>query len=70
MTIYVTPFDDGTKQCTGPSTDSGFASLDEVAAVMGEPDKRYEAMLIYGAGNERVLFSRAVFCIDGDGNKD
>lgn len=34
-TIYCTPFDDETKQSTGPSTDSGFTSIAEVLESMG-----------------------------------
>lgn len=70
MTIYVTPFTDEPRECTGPSTDSGFQSLDDVAVAMGAPDIRYDAMLIYGGGNDRVVFSRFAFRIDDDGNKD
>ncbi len=36
MTIYSTPFDIETKQPTGPSTDSGFGSIDEAVAILGE----------------------------------
>lgn len=66
--IYVTPFTDEPRECTGPSTESGFQSLAEVSDAMGEPLKRYPAMLIYGDGNDRVVFSRVVFRIDGDGS--
>lgn len=38
MTIYLTPFDPTTKQCTGPSVDSGMVSLDEVVLMMGPPE--------------------------------
>ena len=34
-TIYCTPFDDETKQSTGPSTDSGFTTISEVVDAMG-----------------------------------
>lgn len=68
MTIYATPFTDEPRECTGPSTDSGFQSLDEVVEAMGEPAKRYRAMLIYGEGNDRVVFSRIIFRIDDDGS--
>lgn len=65
MTIYATPFKNSTKQCSGPSTDSGFASLDDVAAAMGEPDvRRSKRVLIYGPGEDRVAFSDFIFCID------
>lgn len=68
MTIYATPFKNSTKQCSGPSTDAGFESLDDVVAAMGEPDvKRSKRMAIYGPGEDRVVFSDFIFCIDGDG---
>lgn len=64
--IYITPFKTQTLETTGPSNDSGFASLDDVVAVMG-PDhvKRTRALLVYGDETDRVLFSRAPFRIDG-----
>lgn len=37
MIIYATPFDNDTKATTGPSTDSGMASIDQVVELMG-PD--------------------------------
>jgi len=68
MTIYVTAFKNSTKQCSGPSTDSGFNSLDNVIATMGEPDvPPFERMLIYGSEEDQVVFSDFIFCIDGDG---
>lgn len=69
MTIYVTPFKASTKETTGPSTDSGFDSLEDVVAVMGEPDvSRGRNMLIYGPGEERVVFSKIIFRIDAGGS--
>lgn len=71
MTIYVTPFNNDTKQCTGASAPSGFDSLDQVATAMGDGfASRTEKTLIYGDGCERVLFSPAVFHIDGGGITD
>lgn len=67
MTIYATPFKASTKETTGPSTDSGFQSLDDVVAAMGEPLKRYKAMVIYGPGEDRVVFSKIIFRIDEPG---
>lgn len=67
MTIYATPFKAGTKETTGPSTDSGFQSLDDVVTAMGEPLKRYKSMVIYGPGEDRVVFSKIIFRIDEDG---
>ena len=37
MSIYATPFRASDKQCTGPSTDSGFKSIQGVIDAMGEP---------------------------------
>lgn len=69
-TIYATPFNASDKQATGPSTDSGFASIDAVVTLMGEPDVyRSKRMAIYGPGEDRVVFSTFVFCVDGVGNK-
>jgi len=63
--IYVTPFKNSTKQCSGPSTDAGFASLADVATAMGEPDvPATKRMLIYGPGEDRVVFSDFIFSID------
>lgn len=36
MPTYLTPFDNDTKQPTGPSSDSGFSSIDEAIEVLGE----------------------------------
>ena len=36
MTIHSTPFDPDTKQPTGPSTDSGFGSIDEAVEILGD----------------------------------
>lgn len=68
MTIYVTPFRNSDKQTTGPSTDAGFASLDDVVTAMGEPLFQSKRMVIYGPGEDRVVFSDFIFCIDESGN--
>jgi len=60
-TIYATPFDQATKQPTGASTDSGFASLNDVVTTMGKPIHEYKRMVIYSPG---VVFSDFIFCID------
>lgn len=36
MTLFLTPFDSDTKQPTGPSSDSGFGSINEAVAVLGD----------------------------------
>ena len=65
MTIYVTPFSNSTKQTTGPSADSGFASIADVVAALGEPVAPARARTaIYGPGEERVIFSDYVFRVD------
>jgi hypothetical protein len=56
--IFATPFDGSSMQCTGPSSDAGFASLEQVREVMGEPYAQGGAFLVYGGDVERVLFSR------------
>lgn len=68
MTIYATPFKASTKETTGPSTDSGFQSFDDVVTAVGEPLKRYKAMVIYGPGEDRVVFSKIILCVDEVGS--
>jgi len=68
--IYVTPFNNVNKQSTGASNDSGFATLDDVVAVMGLPDlKRTKKTLVYGLGNDRVIFSDFLLCVDDGVNR-
>jgi len=69
MTIYVTPFNGTTKETTGPSTDSGFETLEAVVEAMGPPAVTYKAMVIYGEGEDRVVFSKIIFRIDEPGTK-
>lgn len=45
--IYLTEYNAATLQCTSASTDSGFATLDEVRAMMGEPVNSARHMLCY-----------------------
>lgn len=47
--IYMTPFNQATRQPTGPSKPTGWNTLQQAADLMGEPSKRYAAMLIYDA---------------------
>jgi len=61
VTIYATSFDPQTLEPTGHSADSGFDSLETVAAVMGPPITQAAAFLIYGDDTSRVLFSRTPF---------
>lgn len=44
---YLTPYDENTRQCTGPSVPAGVETLDEARAILGEPRVAYRAMLIY-----------------------
>lgn len=67
MTIYATPFRGGTKETTGPSTDSGFKTLDQVRAAMPErPRFRSDRMVVYSYGEDRVVYSDFIFRIDGE----
>lgn len=64
MTIYATPYNQATKQTTGPSTDSGFESLDQVVGMMGNPMHRSPRWLAYGSmGDEAVAYSEFVFSL-------
>lgn len=66
--IYATPFRASDKQTTSPSTDSGFESLDDVVTAMGsEYVSRGKRMVIYGPGEDRVVFSDFIFRIDEGG---
>lgn len=60
--IFSTPYDPATLHCTGPSTDSGFSTLDEVPMLLGEPDMRHPRMLTYAAAG--VAYSDFVLHID------
>jgi hypothetical protein len=66
MTIYATPFTRSDGKCTGPSTDSGFTSIDHVIDSMGQSVcvLYRPRMVVYGEGEERVLFSHTIFHID------
>jgi len=58
--IYMTPFDPATKECTGGSEDSGFQTIADAVAVMGDPIRRGLSLAIYPG----VVFSRVMFSID------
>jgi len=65
MTIYATPYNPTTKETTGPSKDSGFESLDQVADMMGPPTHRSPRWLAYVTGDDQAIaYSEFVFCID------
>lgn len=60
--IYLTPFDETTKRATAPSSDSGFQTLAEVAAVMGDAwTTRSNRLIIYPG----VAFSDYPFLLTG-----
>lgn len=61
MTIYATPFTDSNKTATARSRDSGFESLDQVVAMMGQPVKLSPRVAIYGEGEERIAYSDFAF---------
>lgn len=61
MTIYATPYDPVKRECTGPSADSGFKTIDEVIKTMGNGYIAGNPMyLIYGDNANRVVFSNNV----------
>lgn len=67
MIIYATPFNAATLKVTGPSSDSGYTDFDQVVAILGEPDvRRSKNTLIYGPGNDRVIFTKFKFGAVGD----
>lgn len=70
--ILVTPFNADNKQCTGPSVNSGFQSIDNVVAAMGDGHViRRNRLVVYGDAVNRVVFSdNIVFHVDGVDNKD
>ena len=67
-TIYVTPFKNSTKECSGPSVDSGFPSLDAAVGAIGPPAMRAKRHAIYGDGEDRVVFSDFIFHVDAGGS--
>lgn len=54
MTIYATPFDPHTLQCTAPSVDSGLPSLAAVIDAMGPPVSVSPQTVVYPG----LIFSR------------
>ena len=67
MTIYATPFRASDKQTTGPSVDSGFESINQVVETMGSDFiKRFPSLVIYGPGEDRIVFSYLIFRIDAE----
>lgn len=47
MTIYATPFDPSTGQCTGPSVATPFETLDAAELAFGPPKSRGARFRIY-----------------------
>ena len=69
MTIYATPFRASDNKTTGPSTDSGFNSLEDVADAMPYgPNKKTKRILTYGADGteDLVAFSDFIFITEED----
>ncbi len=67
MTIFVTNFDPNDLDNPGPSTDSGFQSLEQVIELVGSDYRtKSERTVVY----EGVVFSDFVFSIDGRDNND
>lgn len=65
MTIYATPFRQSDLQTTAPSEPSGFESLEQVVQCLGDTYRvRRPALVIYGSGDQSILYSRAPFRID------
>lgn len=64
MTIYSTPFTNSNKQTTGPSTAQPFPDLAAVATAMGPPVHRTFRTLVYGDGENRVIFSDFILSVD------
>lgn len=62
--IYSTPFTDSNKATTGPSTPQPFPDLAAVIAAMGLPVHRGGRTLVYGLGENRVVFSDFVLSVD------
>ena len=67
--IYATPFEGSgyEMQCTGPSVDSGFKSLEEVKIVMGPACVHDHPRIVMC---DQVAFSDFIFCVDESGNND
>jgi len=64
--IYQTPFDPLTKQCTAPSEPTAFATLDDVAMLMGPPEHPGRRVHTYTTAG--VAFSDFVLRIDSAAN--
>lgn len=64
--IYATPYNPTTKQTTGPSTDSGLESLDQVVEFMGPPTSRSPRWLAYiAADDQATAYSEFPFRLEG-----
>lgn len=70
MTIFATPFKASNLECTGHSVDSGFESIDQVVELMGsEHVTRTPRLVVYGAGEDRVVYSKDLtFSVDDEVN--
>lgn len=64
-TIYATPFRQSDRECTAPSAPSGFESIDQVVQCLGDSHRvRRPALVIYGEGDNSIIYSQAPFRID------
>lgn len=54
--IYATPYNQTTKQATGPSVDSGFQTLEEVEGALG-CERTGKRFILTGEGDDRIAFS-------------
>lgn len=63
MTIYITSYDVNDLENPGISTDSDFKSLRDVIKQLGTPNysSRNKGILVYGKGNDRVMFTNTPF---------
>ncbi len=61
-TIYATPFTNSNKAATGPSTDSGFESVNQVVEMIGAPVATSKRTLVYGESEDRIIYSDFVVC--------
>lgn len=67
-TIWATPFKADDPEQTQPSTESGFDTLADVVAMMGDGYvKRTPQMVIYGDDVERIVFSSLIRHVDESG---
>lgn len=62
--IYLTPYDDTTRQPVGASQPLPCSTFDEARRMLGEPTVARPSMLLYQQGAASLCVSRAVIAID------